>query len=277
MIDDRKANMPFSVLAVAILLMASVACAVVADHSRSGNNVDMAADSAAALERSVDDITSYVEQELGVIILDISKDDSLGSLENRAEEFEKRAYDWVDERFPMRSGGMTADLLDREFKLKAESMEVLQYEGGVGGFTPAYLRGTGTMELKVRSGFGGSEKTVEISTDGSYALPLASERGSMFERMTEDGGISISQIMSYELSSLAQYRVLNGYGAMAKYGSKGTESIITAEDVREAYENALSLIGIICFRDSDGNLTTDRADLDNAVQSETSSTVNRLS
>ena len=261
MIDDRKANMPFSVLAVAILLMASVASAIVADHSRSGSNVDMTADSASALERSIEDITSYVEQELGVIILDISKDDSLGSLENRAEEFEKRAYGWMDERFPMGSGGMTADLLYREFELKAESMEVLQYEGEVGGFTPAYLRGTGTMELKVHSEFGSSGKTVEISTDGSYALPLASERGSMFERMTEDGGISISQIMSYELSSLAQYRVLNGYGAVTKYGSKGTESIITSDDVREAYENALELIGIICFRDSDGNLASDRADL----------------
>jgi len=269
MIDDRRANMPFSVLAVAILLMASVAGAVVADHSRSESGIEQTADSTAGLERSVDDIVSYVEQELGVIILDISRDGSLGTLEDRADEFERRAYTWTDERFPMRSGDITADLLDRDFGLKAESMEMLQNGEEVGGFTPAYLRGTGSIDLKVHSDFGSSERSIEISTDGSYALPLASERGSVFERMAEDGGISISQIMSYELGTLAQYRVLNGYGALTKYGPKGTESIITTEDVRRAYENALSLIGIVCFRDSDGNIASDRVDLADMMAGDT--------
>ncbi len=235
MIDNRRANMPFSVLAVALLLMASVAGAVVADHARSDREIEDVAEGTLAIQRSVDDISSYVEQELGVIILDISRDDGLGSLENRAEAFESRSDEWMEDHFPMGSGNVTADLLDHSFDLKVESMEMLQYGEEVGGFTPAYLRGIGSMTLKVHSDYGSSEKEIEISTDGSYALPLASERGSVFERMTADGGISISQIMSYELESLAQYRVLNGYGAKTQYGIKGTESIITADDVRNAY------------------------------------------
>ena len=269
MIDDRRANMPFSVLAVALLLMASVAGAVVADHARSDREIEDVAEGTLAIQRSVDDISSYVEQELGVIILDISRDDGLGSLENRAEAFESRSDEWMEDHFPMGSGNVTADLLDHSFDLKVESMEMLQYGEDVGGFTPAYLRGIGSMTLKVHSDYGSSEKEIKISTDGSYALPLASERGSVFERMTADGGISISQMMSYELESLAQYRVLNGYGAKTQYGIKGTESIITADDVRNAYQNALDLVGIICFRDSDGDISWDRMDLADVMAGDT--------
>jgi len=261
MINDRIGGMPFSVLAVAILLMASIAGAVTAEHYRSSSGIEDAADDVQTLDRSVDEIVSYVEQELGVIILNISKDGSLGSLEDRSEVFKDRAYDWVDDRFPMVSGDVTADLVDRSFELRVESMEMLQYGDEVGGFTPAYLHGTGTMTLRVHSDHGSSERGIEISTDGSYALPLSSERGSVFERMAADGGISISQMMSYELESLAQYRVLNGYGARTQYGSKGTESIITSDDVRRAYDNALSLIGTICFRDGDGDLYSGKVDL----------------
>lgn len=269
MIDDRKGSMPFSILAVAILLLASVAGAVLAEHARTDTELDDAKEGIVAVKRAVDDITSYVEQELGIIILNISKDDSLGPLEDRSEEFVRKANAWVDDRFPMVSGDIRAELMDRSFELKTESMEMLQYGDEVGGFSPAYLRGTGTITLDIRSDHGSSKQEIEISTDGSYALPLSAERGSMFERMIRDGGISISQMMSYELESLAQYRVLNGYGAKTQFGAKGTESIITAEDVREAYDNALSLIGTICFRDSDGKLVQDKVDLADMMAGDT--------
>ena len=269
MIDDRRGSVPFSVLAVTILLMASVAGAVIAEHARSGDEIDRTAEGVLAVERAVGDIASYIEQELGIIILNISRDDSLGPLEDRSKVFVERAEAWVDDRFPMVSGDIKAELLGRSFDLKAESMGMLQYGGEVEGYAPAYLRGVGTIVLDVHSDRGRTEQEVEISTDGSYALPLSAERGSMFERMVGGGGISISQMMSYELESLAQYRVLNGYGANAQFGSKGTESIITAEDVRNAYANALSLAGDICFRDSGGMLTADRVDLADLVAGDT--------
>ena len=84
MIDDRRGSMPFSILAVAILLLASVAGAVLAEHARTDTELDDTKEGIVAVDRAVDDITSYVEQELGIIILNISKDDSLGPLEDRS-------------------------------------------------------------------------------------------------------------------------------------------------------------------------------------------------
>ena len=161
-----------------------------------------------------------------------------------------------------------AELVSYELDLTAEALS-LQSDAGDGGYTPAYLKGTGTVHVTVRSDAGRGEADLDISTDGSYALPLSAERQSLFESMAGDGGISVSQMMTYQLTSLAQYRVMNGYGAMSEYGSKGTVSIITADDVRAAYRNALEAVSMICFRDGDGSLSKyDRADLSDLLASE---------
>ena len=262
MIDDRRANMPFSIIAVAILLMATVAGAVAAEHSRVSEETASVEDGISELESSVDRIGSYLDRELGILILDISKDGSLGTLDDRAEEFEARAGTWLDSQFPIREGDVTARLIEYDLQLTAESMGIVSGNGNVDGFTPAYLHGAGTVKVEVRSEFGGSVRDIPISTDGSYALPLASERCSIFERMVEGNGVTVSQMVSYQLESLAQYRILNGYGSRFQYGETGTASIITSADVLEAYNNALDLMRTVCFRDGSGDeRCVDLADL----------------
>ena len=233
---------------------------MVAEHSRTDKGVEEASKGIEALDSSLSDMASYINQELGVVILDICKDESLGSLDDRASVFQYRSDRWLNDHFPMVSGGITAKLIDMDVTLSVESMEIIEEGDDVGGYTPAYLRGLGTVTVRASSGFGGTERDLNISTDGSYALPFACEQGSLFERMTEDGGISISQIMLYQLESLAQYRVLNGFGSKSQYGPNGTESIVTADDVRSAYINAVDIVRTICFRDPEG--TAVRTDLD---------------
>ncbi len=261
MIDGRRGSMPFALVAVSILLLASVSAAVAADHYISDNGVVDTGNGAEAIQEAIEDARTYMNQELGIIILDMSKDDSLGTVDQRAGLFKERASDWVDDRFPMSSRGVRLELVEREFALGAETMGSVGSEGVTDGYVPAYLRGTGAVVVNAMSQYGSTITEVDICTDGSYSLPLVAEQGSLFERMTEDGGISISQMVSYELQSLAQYRVLNGYGSKSQYGSKGTNAIITPEDVRTAYDRALELVGIICFRDSDGEIVQDGLDL----------------
>jgi len=268
MIKDRKGSMPFAIIAVTILLLASVAGAVVAGQTRTAETIVETEHGIDAVDAALENIRTYTNQELGIIILDISKDASLGTLDERAEEFTERANRWIDDRFPMVSNGTSAELVGRNIELTAESMTLGESSGLPEGFVPAYLHGTGTVTVRVSSSFGYSERDIEISTDGSYALPLAAERGSLFERMSSEGAISLSQIMSYELTSVAQYRVLNGYGSLSQYGSKGTDSIITRQDVKNAYENALSICGTICFRNNEGEIH-DRIDAADVLAGDT--------
>ena len=106
MIVDRRGNMPFALIAVTLLLLSSVAGVVMMEHSRSEGGVNEINDGMNSIATSLDDVQSYVNQELGVIILEISKDDELGSLDERASVFEERAYKWIDDRFPMKSGNV---------------------------------------------------------------------------------------------------------------------------------------------------------------------------
>ncbi|AMK14239.1 cell surface protein [methanogenic archaeon mixed culture ISO4-G1] len=272
MIKDSNGGMPFSLIAVTILLMASIAGAVMAEHSRAIDDIEESEDATRKVEISADGIESYIERELGIIILDISKDGTLGSLDNRSAEFRKRAEAWIDERFPMRNGDLRAELVGRTFDLSVESMGV-QDGSVISGCLPTYLRGTGVVTVNVSSPFGSSLRSFDISTDGSCALPLAVEKGSLFERMAGTGGISIPEMMKYELESLAQYRVLNGYGSRSAHGSMGTHSIITSDDVIASYNDALDLISAVCFRDinpdcgptSVWNLMDDKAVLDTSA------------
>ncbi len=264
--NDTKGSMPFAVIAVA-LLMASVALgAVVNGYDRAGDGVGSVTNDIDALDEAVADITEYVNRGLGEVIMGLSTASDgdtvvTDTVEQRAELFRQKAGHWIEFQFPIRSGGAVAELVSYDVQLTAEPL-LVSSEDGTGGYTPTYLKGTGTIDVVIRSSSGKATVTLDISTDGSYALPLTAERLSLFENMMKDGGISVSQMVSYQLTSLAQYRVLNGYGALAQYGEKGTDRIITADDVRRAYSNALEAISMICFRDEDNTLRgADSADL----------------
>ena len=142
---DRRGNMPFAGIAVTMLLLASVAGAGMVEHARSEGGIEELMDGADALESSLDDVRSYVNQELGVIILEISRDDGLGTLDQRAEAFVEKAEKWIDDRFPMRSGNVTVSLHSKDIILTAEPMEIVSGDETVGGYVPSYLHGKGVL------------------------------------------------------------------------------------------------------------------------------------
>ena len=270
---DRFGGMPFAVIAVALLLASTAIVATVHQYGGTEDGAEDVEDGIDAVDVALADVQMYVNRGLGEIVRGLSTasdgvTDAADTVEERAEAFRERASEWLEFQFPVRSGGAVAELGSYELDLTAEALS-FHSDAGDGGYTPAYLKGTGSIHVTVRSDVGRGEADLDISTDGSYALPLSAERQSLFESMAGDGGISVSQMMTYQLTSLAQYRVMNGYGAMSEYGQKGTASVITAEDVRAAYRNALEAVSMICFRDGNGTLSGhDRADLSDLLASE---------
>ena len=257
--SDRFGGMPFAVIAVTLLLASTALVAVVQQYGDTEDGAEDLEDGIDAVDMAVADIQTYVNRGLGEVVRGLSTasddvTDARDTVEERAETFRSEAKKWLEFQFPIRSGGAVAELGPYELDLTAEALG-LSSESGDGGYTPAYLKGTGTVHVTVRSDAGRGEADLEISTDGSYALPLSAERQSLFEGMAGSGGVSVSQMMTYQLTSLAQYRVMNGYGAMSEYGARGTTSIITADDVRAAYRNALEAVSMICFRDEDNSLS----------------------
>ena len=264
--SDRRGSMPFAVVAVTILMMSVICGAVMASYERASDNAEDIERESDAVEASMEGIAMHVDRGLGEIILSISNDADLGGLDERAVVFKDRMEDWLSFQFPVADSGVRADMVSHDIELIAENMRDPASSEVEGGYVPAYLRATGTLTVDMRTDSGRARVDIDISTDGSYALPLVAGQGSMFETMTDSGGgISLSEMVTYQLTCLAQTRVLNGYGALSAYGEMGTSSVITKEDVERAYGNALSAIGLICFRTETGDLGmstgTDLADL----------------
>ncbi len=245
---NRKGGVPFALLAVTILLSVT-AYGVAAESVRSAESgSDSAAEGVRVLDASVEETRDFVERGLGEIIYSVCISES-GHFDQRKASFDRRSADWLEFQFPLSASGVTVSLLDYSIALKTDTFRA----GGAGeGYVPSFLRASGTVRVALESDYGSSEKTVSVQTDGSCALPLALEMGSLFENAVEGDGPILSQMVKYQLTSLAQYRVMNGYGAYAAYGEKGTNSILTEADVREAYTNALDALECMYFKDSTG-------------------------
>ncbi len=252
--DDNRGAVPFAIVAVAILVASAAYGAIAADYERAAKESRSGEKDAEAVDAALGSMRNYVNRGLAEIIRDVSLSD--GDVEDRMASFDRRAEAWLEYQFPMTEDGVHAELVSHDIELGAESLRLECGDGIPSGYVPAYLKAVGTVSVKVSTRTGGAEADLDVSTDGSFVLPLAAEQGSLFERMAGEGSVSLSQMLSYQLSALAQLRVLNGYGSASSHGPFGTDRIITKEDVRKAYEESLVLLSMICFRDGEGKTAT---------------------
>lgn len=255
---DRKGNMPFALVAVTILLVASSYCAVSAAVKETEDTGDDISREMEVLDGASESARTFVNTGLGSIIYDVCTEPGLGGLSERGRAFQTRSDSWIGFQFPLYSSGVTMRLLEHEISLRTEN---LRMDGPEGNATPSFLKAVGTAVIEFESDVGKTVRTVDISTDGSCALPLTVTAGSLFSNAAGGEGSALSQMMVYQLTSLAQYRVMNGYGAFSMTGEKGTNAILTEKDVKEAYSAALRALECIYFRDCPGQPFLGNTDL----------------
>lgn len=243
--NSRRGNMPFAIIAVTILAITLAYSVVSAQTERAEENAGDVAEEIESIGNAVRDTEIFVNRGMGEIIASIGKDPGAGTISSRSELFASSAKKWIGSQFPSVNGCVRITALDFDVGMTSENMNV---EGG--GYMPTYLKATGSFTARYESDSGSAEKTVIISSDGSCALPLVAEQGSLFELCLSGEGSVLSQMMTYQLTALAQQRVINGYGSAAAVGSMGTRQIITDEDVMESYRCCVSAIEMMSFRSS---------------------------
>lgn len=118
-----------------------------------------------------------------------------------------------------------------------------------GASVPAYFVIVGNCTVNVTCPQGHLTRTAELDQDIYVPLPLLMYRLDRLSSATAPRG-ELESVVRYELSALAQERVLRGYGTTAKTGLHSTEAIITNEDVVRAVTLALILEELRYFQDS---------------------------
>jgi len=250
---SKDGSMPFVVIGVVLLIIGSAYAVMVTQAKDIEENADNMITELNSLDAAIAETKIAVERGLGEIIFAISTDPEGGGLEKREKTFNERSSKWVKTNYPRNDRGVSVTITDFKFVLEAEPLKLVTTDAFADGYTPSYLRATGYITAKFVCATGTSVKTISISTDGTCALPLVAEKGSLFDLMVSGEGSALSQMMTHQLTALAQYRVLNGYGALAEYGNMGTMSILTSDDVMKSYNNSLKMIELLVFRcPSDG-------------------------
>ncbi len=252
---DRKGNMPFAVIAVTILLLSLGYGVVNSQIENAEENVDDVTKEIEAIGDAVQRSELFVNRGLGELLSSMGKENN--TLSSKIKDFDDSSQRWMNKQFPSLEGCVKITILDLDIRLTSENMRM----DGI-GYAPTYLKATGTFTARYDCDSGSAEKTVSVSSDGSCALPLVAEMGSLFELGLSGDGSVLSQMMMYQLTALAQERVINGYGSIAATGNMGTKQIITTEDVHRSYKSCVSAIELITFKNSSTGTVTGSGKLD---------------
>lgn len=243
--------MPFAVIAVTLLVLAGTYASVYAYMERSGDNIDNLNIELDVFDSSAEEFTDSVNSGLGDILSEISRGGTSGGLIGINDEFDRRSASWLEFVFPLTNGVVTAFLRGHSVSLTSESMKIESHDSTAS--RPVFLIAVGSISVEMVSASGRGSVELAVNADVSSTLPFLVEQGTLFKLASEGERSFISQLISYQLSSLAQYRVIQGFGSVNEYGSRGTRSMITDEDVMDAYLNAVSIAEVLYFRTSSEN------------------------
>lgn len=252
--QTRSGQMPFALIAVTLLLLGSAYGVVYASIERSEDNTDSITGELMSVGDGIDDTKKYIEAGLGNIISDLSKAETGGTLVQRIANFDPKLDEWMSSNFPLRDRGITATVSDYDIDLSVETLKLSSGDVMTDGSKASFLRASGQATIQYVTSTGTTVKTLDISADGISGLPFVTESATRFE-LSASGEVSVlTQLMAYQLSTLAQYRVINGYGAVSESGDNGTRAILTSEDVNESFRSSLSIIETLCFRCTSDNI-----------------------
>lgn len=251
----NKGNMPFAVIAVTILVLSLGYGLVSSQISDAEEGTHRVSDELESIDEVLRRTEAFVNRGIGELI--ISAGTGTGDVSSKFEDFDASTSDWADAHFPSFDGCVEVTILEMDVELSTENLQ-----NADGGYTPTYIRADGEFTARYDSGSGSAVKTSTIESDGSCALPLVSEMGSLFNVALSGDGSVLSQMMTYQLTALAQERVICGYGSLAATGDMGTEQILTPEDVEASYRSCVSAIQLLSFRNSSDNNTSGTGKLD---------------
>ena len=263
--EDRRAQASFAIVAVVLLVLSGASYLVFSttesktdrmhhDRQTLTRMYECASSSAAELEETA--YQSAIESCTGIQSLNATL------LE---DSFLKEWASTKGSLFPGSRDGFTIDLL--RCSLHLDFLRLAQ-EDGSGSYSgrgelewgveavPSYFSLDGNYSLRISDSSEQLTLHREVQRHIYLPLPLLIDRLTTFDGSMAGGKNRLENMVRYELSSLAQWRALNGHGATSVTGGKGTSSLLTDEDVRLATALAIVVTEMECFGTVDPASTT---------------------
>ena len=258
MSTSRAGQMSFAIAAVLVLVISGASVAVYSQVGARDHRASMSHETLLGLERASEKAAKEAENTAYAIALDQVK----GGVRNESElkdRFESSLDKDTAARYPSVSGPYsvrvnTSHLTLMFLRLTAKELYPVAGDSGIdfaGSSVPVYFALAGNMTVNISKGTDILTKVVDVSRDILVPLPLLQNRMDAFSSAYGQGLTEFEKIVRYELTALAQLRVINGYGMGSRDGRNGTSSILTEADVENAVNMATMLLERKYFRTVD--------------------------
>jgi len=246
---DRRGQMPFSLIAIVLIVVSSISAAVVIDLREGSREVDLSLEEIGRMGDMSADAREQV-QEMAWQALMASC--SGGSINESAMSslFQHELGDRLMTRFPNSRSGMVVETNVSGVRLSFMRLPLDQdFEGDelMDEFVPAYVGLTGSVAVKVASANGNLSRDYPIEDQGKVPWPLLQDRMEGFERAVSGGLGDLGSMVNYLLESLAAYRAIQGWGS-GIVGENGLSETITSRDLVNAIDLGLVILQMKHFR-----------------------------
>lgn len=244
---DRRAQMPFALVAVLLVVLAGSSVSLLALVEGSGDAAEAAEGALEGMQQSLVTAQMAVEEGALSVLTDVMTRHGDEGQEAIQEGFQKGMERWMSHHFPMHVGGHRVSIEEADLGVILRYLSLMD-EAERNGSLPLHPMIVGGYRLIVSSERGSLDRYTEIERVGISPLPFLRDRMGRLSNELEGSHSTFAQMLTRELSSLAQLRAMQGWGVDSYYGPRGSSVILSDEDVSKAVEDALAVLEARSFR-----------------------------
>ncbi len=246
---DRRAQMPFSMIAIVLIIVSSLSAALISDLRDGSQEVSLTREEIERMDEMSSDAQEQVQEIAWQSLLTACTGDPLNE-SAITSRFQRELGSMVASSYPRSRSGMDLEANVSEVRLSFLRLPLDQDLSGerfTDKYVPAYVGLTGSISIRVSSANGNLSRDYLVEDQGKVPWPLLNDRMNGFERSVSDGLGDLSSMVNYLLESLAAYRTVQGWGS-AMIGEKGLTETMTDRDLTNAIDLGLIVLQMKHFR-----------------------------
>lgn len=246
---DRRAQMPFSLIAIVLIIVSSLSAALIADLEEGSQEVGLTSEEIERMDELSMEAREQVQEMAWQSLLSACTSDPLNESAISSlfsHELERRAIS----SYPIVRSGMTIKANASKVMLSFMRLPLDQDLAGdkfTDKYVPAYVGLAGLISVRVSSANGNLSRDYPVQDQGKVPWPLLNDRMSGFEMSVSDGLGDLASMVNYMLESLAAYRSIQGWGSFI-LGDRSLSETITDRDLINAIDLGLIVLQMKHFR-----------------------------
>ncbi|MDD1744110.1 MAG: hypothetical protein LUO85_05740, partial [Methanomassiliicoccales archaeon] len=251
--------MPFSMIAVILLILAGAGTAMVygVGESRVGREMDLS--QLQALQECLILESSELERRVSDVAAETSRSNGLNNDSELQARFQAAWLDEIKRSYPERRGDFTVNLVSsameiRFLRLSMDDASIvkssaLKSQMGASSMTlPVYVEALGNYSLKAQSLDCSITRSFEVQKTIYDPAPFLSNRLQSFKALFEGGKNEVENLVRYQLAALSQDRILRGAGSGSFDVGSASTAVMTSQDVQNALNLAILVEQLNVFR-----------------------------